>query len=82
MRLFSAASLTYLMEQCQSLKALKVENQPLTKITGIVLESFSKPGLEIELKNAKSQAIPQYWRSLKAIRDRLSDRCYMDSSVL
>jgi hypothetical protein len=46
--LFSAASLTYLMEQCQSLKALKLENQSLTKIT-FVLGEFSKPGLEIEL---------------------------------
>jgi hypothetical protein len=81
--LFSAASLTYLMEQCQSLKALKLENQPLDEDRFRVLGEFSRPGLEIELKNCR---ITGDTAVLAAVLESNKgptklDRCYMDSSV-
>jgi hypothetical protein len=52
-RFFSAASLGDLMEQCQSLKALALEQIDLDEDHFRVLEDFSRPGLEIELKRCR-----------------------------
>jgi hypothetical protein len=46
---FDAESLAHLMEQCQSLKALKLEQIALDRDHIRVLRDISRPGLEIEL---------------------------------
>jgi hypothetical protein len=53
-RTFNATSLAYLMEQCQSLKALTLENLvSLGDDHFCVLKDFSRPDLEIELKKCR-----------------------------
>jgi hypothetical protein len=47
--LMNAASLAYLMEQCQSLKVLKLQNLALDVDQCRVLGTYSRPDLEIEL---------------------------------
>jgi hypothetical protein len=49
-RFFDAESPAYLMEQCQSLKALKLEQIALDEDHIRVLGDISRPGLEIELR--------------------------------
>jgi hypothetical protein len=48
--LISALSLAYLMEQCQNLKALSLAELDLDENHCRVLETYSRPDLEIELK--------------------------------
>jgi hypothetical protein len=50
-RFFNAASLANLMEQCQSLKTLTLEQIDLDEDCIRVLGDFSRPGLEIELRH-------------------------------
>jgi hypothetical protein len=45
----NAPTLAYLMEQCQSLKSLVFENLEMDENHCLVLGSYSRPGLEIEL---------------------------------
>jgi hypothetical protein len=49
----SAASLAYLMEQCQSLMALNLDNMSLDKDQIRVLGDFSRPSLKIELRSCR-----------------------------
>jgi hypothetical protein len=46
----NAASVEYLMEQCQSLKVLTLQDLEIDEDQIRLLEEFSRPGLEIELK--------------------------------
>lgn len=46
----NSTSLAYLMEHCQSLKALALRERALDDANFRALGDFSKPGLEIELK--------------------------------
>jgi hypothetical protein len=50
---FDADSLTRLMEQCQSLKALKLDNIALDNDHIRMLGGLSRPGLEIELNSCR-----------------------------
>jgi hypothetical protein len=49
--LITAASLAYLMEQCQSLKAVKLQNLEMDETHCRVLGAYSRPDLEIELNS-------------------------------
>jgi hypothetical protein len=49
----NAPTLSYLMERCQSLKALKLEGMPLQEDHIRVLGAYSRPGLEINLDCCK-----------------------------
>jgi hypothetical protein len=51
--LIIAPNLAYLMEQCQSLKVLSLEELALDKNHCRVLGAYSRPGLEIELIRCK-----------------------------
>jgi hypothetical protein len=51
--LINAPSLAYLMEQCQSLKALALNHVEMDEDHCRVLGAYSRPGLEIELKYCK-----------------------------
>jgi hypothetical protein len=53
----SAPSLAYLMEQCQSLTFLSLQNLDVDEDHCRELGSFSRPGLEIELKHCKITSI-------------------------
>jgi hypothetical protein len=74
--LINAPALAYLMEQCQSLKALTLKNVSALEEDQIrVLGTYSRPGLDIELKYCRiaGAAAAVYWlRSLDAIRARPS----------
>jgi hypothetical protein len=50
---FSAPVFAYLAENCQSLKALTLENIALDEDHCRVLGNFSKPGLEVELNDCR-----------------------------
>jgi hypothetical protein len=80
---FSAAVLASLMEQCQSLKVLKLENVALHENHFRVLGAFSRPGLEIELKHCQIKgATALLAEILTSIQGPTKlDCCYMDSSV-
>jgi hypothetical protein len=49
--LIKAPTLAYLMEHCQSLKALSLDSLEMDEIHIRVLGAYSRPGLEIELKS-------------------------------
>jgi hypothetical protein len=51
--LINAPVLAYLMEQCQSLKVLSLEDREMDENHCRVLGVFSRPGLEIELHSCK-----------------------------
>jgi hypothetical protein len=80
---FSAASLAYLMEQCQSLKALKLERVFLELDHFRVLGDFSKPGLEIELTDCHITGAAVVLAEVLGGNQGPTklDGCYMNSSV-
>jgi hypothetical protein len=49
----NATSLAYLMEQCQSLKVLKLEDLEMDENHCLVLGAYSRPDLEIVLRHCK-----------------------------
>jgi hypothetical protein len=81
---FNAATLAYLMVQCQSLKALKLENVALDENHIRVLGDFSKPGLEIELKQCQITGAAAVLVEVLASNQGPTklDCCYMDYSVI
>jgi hypothetical protein len=54
----NAASVEYLMEQCQSLKVLTLQDLEIDEDQIRLLEEFSRPGLEIELKPCGTSSGP------------------------
>jgi hypothetical protein len=50
---FNAAALAYLMQQCQSLKALTIQNLKIDENQCRELGAYSRPGLEIRLISCK-----------------------------
>jgi hypothetical protein len=82
---FNAPSFAYLVEQCQILKALTLENLALDEDHCRVLGDFSKPGLEIELYNCRIAGAAA--EALAEILGRNQGptrlyRCHVDYSVL
>jgi hypothetical protein len=68
---FNAATLAYLMEQCQSLKALRLYQVEMdAMITFLCLAPIRGQASRSSLNATESQVLqPQYWqRSLEAIR--------------
>jgi hypothetical protein len=83
--LINAPTVGYLMEQCQSLKSLKLMNLRLDENHCRVLGGCSRPGLEIEvsgckLKNAGASAFVEVLGRNEG-PTKLDD-CYIDNSVL
>jgi hypothetical protein len=83
--LFNAPSFAYLVEQCQSLKALTLDNLTLDEDHCHVLGNFSKPGLEIELYNCRISSVAA--EALAEVLGRNQgptslNRCHVDYSVL
>jgi hypothetical protein len=80
---FSALSLAYLMEQCQSLKALKLENTTSHEDHFRVLGNFSEPGLEVELKRCQIRGATAVLAAVLESNQGPTklDGCYMDYSV-
>jgi hypothetical protein len=81
----NAPTLAYLMEQCQSLKALTLRNLDMDEDQIRVFGAFSRPGLEIELKHCKITSTGA--RALAEILGRNQgptklDLCYIDNVVL
>jgi hypothetical protein len=81
---FDAAGLAYLMEQCQSLKALKLEKVALDENHFRVLGDFSKPDLEIELNDCEFTGDASVLAEVLASNHGPTklDCCYMDYSVI
>jgi hypothetical protein len=82
---FNAPSFAHLVEQCQSLKALILDNITLHEDYCRVLGNISKPGLEIELKvctikGAAAEALAEIFGRNRG-PTRL-DHCYIDYSIL
>jgi hypothetical protein len=79
----NAATLACLMEQCQSLKTLRLENVALDEDHFRVLGEFSKPGLEIELKRCQITGAAAVLAEVFASNQGPTklDRCHMDYSV-
>jgi hypothetical protein len=80
---FNAATLADLMEQCQSLKALKLENVALDENHVRVLGDISKPGLGIELRHCRITGAATVLAEVLASNQGPTKlhRCYMDYSV-
>jgi hypothetical protein len=83
--LINAASLTYLMEQCQSLKLLVLKDLEMDENQIRVLGDYSRPDLEIELDSCKftsaeTGALVDILRHNQGLT-RL-EWCYIDYSVL
>jgi hypothetical protein len=80
---FSAASLAHLMEQCQNLKALKLEKVFLDEDRFRVLGASSKPGLDIELKHCQIRGAAAVLAEVLGSNQGPTklDCCYMDYSV-
>jgi hypothetical protein len=82
---FDAASLAYLMEQCQSLKTLTLKKIALDEDTIRVLGDYSKPDLEIKLDRCQitgtaAVALAQVLRSNQG--PTKLDYCYIDNFAL
>jgi hypothetical protein len=83
--LINAPTLAYLMEQCQSLKALILEKITLDEDSIRVLGNFPNPGLEIELNRCRIAGAEA--SALAEVLGRNQgptklDCCYIDNSVL
>jgi hypothetical protein len=83
--LINAPTLAYLMDRCQSLKALKLEGMPLQEDHIRVLGAYSRPELDIVLENCKLTSDGS--SALVEILGRNQgptklDSCYMDNFVL
>jgi hypothetical protein len=83
-KFFNAATLANLMEQCQSLKILKLEKVTLDEDHFRVLGEFSKQGLEIELKGCSIRGDAAVLAEVLASNQGPTklDCCYMDFSVI
>jgi hypothetical protein len=82
---FSAPSFGYLVEQCQSLKALTLEQTSLDENHIRVLGDYSKPGLEIKLKKCRmtGAAVAVLAQVLGRNQGPTKiDLCYIDNSIL
>jgi hypothetical protein len=81
---FDAATLAYLVDQCQSLKALKLEKVALDENHFRVLGDFSKPGLIIELTHCQITGDAAVLTEVLARNQGPTklDCCYMDYSVI
>jgi hypothetical protein len=84
-RLINAASLAYLMEQCQSLKALTLQRLALDENQIRVLGTCSRPDLEICLRycriaGAAAEALAEVLGRNQG--PTTLDSCYIDYSVL
>jgi hypothetical protein len=80
---FTTAAMAYLMEQCQSLTALKLEKVALDEDHFRALGDFSKPGLEIELKDCEITGDAEVLAEVLASNQGPTklDCCRMDYSV-
>jgi hypothetical protein len=80
---FNAAALASLMEQCQSLTALKLEKVALDEDHFRALGAFWKPGLEIELNDCQITGDAEVLAEVLASNQGPTklDCCYMDYSV-
>jgi hypothetical protein len=84
--LINAPTLAYLMEQCQSLKVIKLQDfKSLDENQIRVLGAYSRPGLDIELHNCRTTIAGT--NALAEVLGRNQgptnlDRCEIDNSVL
>jgi hypothetical protein len=83
--LINAPTLAYLMEQCESLRALTLRGLVLDENHCRVLGAYSKPGLEIELANCRitgagASALAEVLRRNQGPTKLIL--CYIDNSLL